>query len=115
MEDVPVDDSQCNGGVENGVQQVQGMVRTLSDALDSRYGERVYGVCMMIPWMVMHAAATMSRFKVGRDEKTPLQMIKGKKSRQPQLEFGECIMKLNLGTEGLTKRTNGGGTVSTWG
>ena len=48
----------------------------------------------MIPWMIIHAAAIMSRFKVGKDGKTPLQRIKGKSCKRAQIEFGECVTYL---------------------
>ena len=40
MEESPVEESKSNGGIENGGQHVQGMVRTFRDALESRYGEQ---------------------------------------------------------------------------
>ena len=70
MEESPVRESRSNGSIENAVQLVQGMIRTLRDALESRYGERLEGHNMMIPWMVMHAAATMSRFSGKRRQNT---------------------------------------------
>ena len=63
----------------NAIKLVQGQARTLRDAFESRYGERMENNSPMIPWMIIHAAAIMSRFKVGKDGKTPLQNDKRQK------------------------------------
>ena len=51
----------------NAVHQVQCMVMTMRDALESRYGVRLECSNHLVPWMVMHAAAILSMFKVGKD------------------------------------------------
>ena len=67
------------------------------------YGERLEHASPVIPWMVIHAAAIMSRFKVGKDGKTPLQRIKGKSCNRAQIEFGECVTYLKPKSKGVNK------------
>ena len=56
----------------NAVQQVQGMVRTMRDTLEIIYMLRLDGHSQLIPWMVMHAAASFSMFNVGKGGTTPI-------------------------------------------
>ena len=98
-EESPRYESQSNGSVENANQQVQGLVRTYRDATYSIYEMKIGGNSSMIPWMVRHAAATLSRFKTGQDGGSPLERLKGKKCRKEHSEFGECVMYLKPGTE----------------
>ena len=51
-EESPVDESQSNGQVENANQQVQGMVRTYRDALESRYEIKLTGKITILPWII---------------------------------------------------------------
>ena len=76
-EESPVDESQSNGHAENANQQVQGMVRTYRDALDSRYETKLTGQRAILPWIVKHAAASITRFRVGKDGRSALQRLKG--------------------------------------
>ena len=71
------------------------MVRTYRDALESRYEMEINGKHHAIPWMICHAAAMISRFRVGKDGRSAMQRLKGKRCRKGQGEFGECVMYLN--------------------
>ena len=75
----------------------------MRDALESRYRMRIDGHNPIIPWIVTHAAATISRFRVGDGGKTPIERIRGRKCIRAQIEFGECVMFLHPGTEGNDK------------
>ena len=61
MIESPVGDHQGNGVAEAAVKQVQGQVRTMKDALEARYQTRVTGDMCVVPGLVMHAAAVITR------------------------------------------------------
>ncbi len=65
MEEVPVGDHQANGLAENAAKNVQGQIRVIKDALESRCGRRVDGESQVAPWTVMQAASVVNR---GRDD-----------------------------------------------
>ena len=48
--------------VEKAVQEVQGQVRTMRDALQTRIGTVLEEKDKILPWIIRHAAATISRF-----------------------------------------------------
>eukprot|EP00969_Alexandrium_andersonii_P039439 1728313-Alexandrium_andersonii.AAC.1 len=60
MEESPVGESESNGMAERAVQEVQGQVRTLRDAFEARYQERMAGDSPMWPWMIRHAGTLIS-------------------------------------------------------
>jgi hypothetical protein len=70
FEEPPVGEHQSNGAVENAIQRVQGQIRTLRDALESRIGERVKGEDNIFTWLVRNSAAPMNRYQVGVDGRT---------------------------------------------
>ena len=67
MEESPVGESKSNGMVERAIQEVQGQVRTMRAAWESRYGRRMTGTDQVLPWMVRHAGNLYSIFTVGTD------------------------------------------------
>ena len=71
FEESPVGEHQSNGAVENATKRVQGQIRTVRDALESRIGERVKGGDNVFTWLVRNAAASMNRYQVGSDGRTP--------------------------------------------
>ena len=79
------------------------MVRTYRDALESRYEMKLDGKRAILPWIVKHAAATISRFRLGKGGRTAIQRLKRKRCRKDLGEIGECIMQLKPGTEGKSK------------
>ena len=102
FEESPVGESQSNGEVERAVRTVKGQVRTMKEALDSRYGSRIPSDHPVIAWLPRHAAATVSRYQVGKDGKTAYERTKGKKFKREMAEFGECIWYLKQRSKGST-------------
>ena len=76
MEESPVGESESNGMVERAIQEVQGQIRTMRAAWESRYGRQMTGTVQVLPWMVRHAGNLYSRFTVGANEKTPYWRVK---------------------------------------
>ena len=85
-EESPAHASRSNGNVEHANQQVQGMVRTYRDALESRHEMKIDGHHHTIPWMIRRTAATLAIFKTvwAVDHHW-----KGSKARTPGKEQGE--------------------------
>ena len=52
MEESPVGDSPSNGLAENAVKMIQGLVRTLVDALEGKYGVKLPSDHPAFPWLV---------------------------------------------------------------
>ena len=106
MEESPVGDHAANGDVESAVRQVQGQIRTMKDALESRCGQRLPRDSHALPWLVAHAAATIARFRKDAHGITAYRRWKGKEFRRPVAEFGENIWYLKSDSVGKDKYVN---------
>ena len=102
VEHSPVFSSKSNGFIERGVQSVQGVVRTLRSALESRWGVRLSVDHGIWTWITEYAGWLLTRFQVGSDGKTAYERVKGKPARVQGFEFGEGV---------LWKRKRGGGPL----
>ncbi|MFM7989620.1 MAG: hypothetical protein ACKPKO_60935, partial [Candidatus Fonsibacter sp.] len=69
-EESPVGESQALGTISSQIQVLQGQVRTIRDALETRQGRRIDGNHALVPWMVQHAAGILNRYSVGKDGRT---------------------------------------------
>ena len=90
----PVGDSQSNGEVEISIQVVEGQVRTVKCQLANRLGQEVPVEHDILPWLVRHSGATISRYQKGRDGMTAYRRLKGREFQKAIVEFGECIWYL---------------------
>ena len=89
----PAGDSQSNGRVENAIEKVRNMVKTILSSLESRWEVRVARDHPVYPWMFEWAADLMTRYAhVGDLGKTAVQLIRGSKSSRNIAEFGEKIL-----------------------
>merc|ERR1712079_307512 len=79
----------------------KGQVRTTREALDYRYKARIPATRSVLSWIPRQAAATLTRYSVGKDGRTPYQRWKGKKFRKEVTEIGECVWYLRLRTKGV--------------
>ena len=102
-EESPVGESKSLGSVNVQIQAVQGMVCTLRDAFESRYGKRLEATSPLIPWLVMHGAGILTRFIVGDDGRTAYQNINGRTFQRELAEFGECVWYLRTNSVGTDK------------
>ena len=102
-EEAPVGAHQANGLVEAAVKQVQGQVRALKDALETRIGERIRGEHSCIPWMIQHAASTMNRRRMDESGMTPYRKWKGRDFKAHVAEFGERVWHLKSDSAGKNK------------
>ena len=103
LERSPVSESRSNGLAENTIQLIQGQIRAMKHALESRLQTKISESACILPWLVMHAAGILNRHRVGKDGFTAYRRLKGKEFRRPAAEFGEAVLYLKPGTAGVDK------------
>ena len=91
VEKLPKGESQSNGAMENAVNLVKGMLRTLLLALERRLGGTLPSFHPVIAWLIEHTGENISKFMVGKDGKTGYERLFGKPARDEALEFGEGV------------------------
>ena len=103
FEESPVADSRSNAEVERAIQTVQGQVRAMKDAFEANYNQEVSPENAVLPWLVMHSGALISRFHRGQDGMTAFKRVRGKDFREDLCEFGECVWYMKPGSVGKDK------------
>jgi hypothetical protein len=98
-----VGEHQSNGAVENTIKRVQGQIRTVRDALESRIGEIIKGEDNVFTWLVRNAAASMNRYQVGSDGRTSHERLRGRRFRREVAEFGESVRYIRAESVGKDK------------
>ena len=73
----PVGSSGSNGVIERTVQAIEGQVRTLKLALESRIGVGIPSDHDVVPWMVEYAATIVNKSTKGRLGLTGKRLTKG--------------------------------------
>ena len=76
-EESPAYDSRANGVIESRIRQIQGLIRTMKDALASRYGVKIPENHEALPWLIRHAAFLRSRLKRDDPGRTSYEKWKG--------------------------------------
>ena len=90
-ERTPVGEPQSNGSVECGVRQFKGLLRTLLLALEARIGALIPATHPITLWLVEHTTELLAKHLVGRDGKSPVERLLGKKCRVEAFEIGEQV------------------------
>ena len=67
IEHSPVGDSKSNGFIERTIQSVEGQIRTLRSATQSRIGAKIVPGSDLCAWMTIRAANLINLYKVGSD------------------------------------------------
>ena len=70
---------------------VQGQLRAMKSALDTRVGVDIRSTSNILPWMVEYASVLINRYLVEKDGKTAYERFRVKKSRMLGFEFGESV------------------------
>jgi hypothetical protein len=96
-ENSPVSESQSNGVIERGIQDIEGQVRVLKDMLDQKYNRKIESTHPILPWLVNHAGVLITRFQVGVDGRTAYERLKGKPFRKALVPIGESVHYQPLG------------------
>jgi hypothetical protein len=91
IEHSPVGDSKANGRAERAVQAVEKQVRVLKLSTEEHFG--VFSVLHpCFPWLVLHSADVITKFKVHPDGLTSYEKIKGRKYTGLMLEFATTVL-----------------------
>ena len=91
IEHSPVGDSKANGRAERAVQAVEKQVRVLKLSTDEHF--RVFSVLHpCFPWLVLHSADVITKFKVHPDGLTSYEKIKGREYTGLMLEFATTVL-----------------------
>ena len=85
-------DRESNGLVENAVVLLRVIIRTIKCHIESRTREPLSDESPVVPWLVEHAGCILSRCEKGRDGRTPLKRLHGKKQTQEFVPFGEKVL-----------------------
>ena len=92
VEESPVGSSGSNGVVARAVQSIEGQVRVLKLALESRIGQEIDAQADVVSFMAEYSAYLLNRLEVGKDGKTPYERTKGKAATVLGVEFGEKLL-----------------------
>ena len=92
-EESPAYDSRSNGYIESVIKSIQGKIRTMKDALESRLGLKIKDEHPSLPWLVRHAGFIRSRFHIDESGRSPYENGKAKASRRNWWNLGRelCI------------------------
>ena len=88
FENSPIGEHQSNGTVEKAVQESEGMIPTLTAALEHRIGSKFEPAGLIMAWIVEYAGVLLTHCRKGRDGKTALERHTGQKHLRPMAEFG---------------------------
>ena len=88
IEHSPVGDSKSNGFIERTIQSVEGQIRTLSSATQSRIGVKMVPGSALYAWMITHAANLINLYEIGQDGRVPYHRLRGRKLQTEMMEFG---------------------------
>ena len=86
-----VRDSKGNGLVKRANCTVEGQVRMMVLALESKLGKPIDASSSVFPLLVLHAGTQRNRLSVAADGKTHHERLRGRKSRKQLVEIGESI------------------------
>ena len=75
----PLGEQQANGTVEEAGRTIRDQARVLKVQLQVHIGREIEANEPIMPWLIRWAAMSVSRFKEGKDGKTPYQRLKGRK------------------------------------
>ncbi|MBN71658.1 MAG: hypothetical protein CME32_20555 [Gimesia sp.] len=92
MEQSRVGDSNSNGRVERGIQDVKGLIRTMRSALETNIGEKIHLTDPIVPWMVRHAGLVITKCRIRENGRTAFQMMKGRRGTAKMVPFGETVL-----------------------
>ncbi len=85
-------DSQANGSIENGIKQLQGLVRTLRSCLETRIGMKIPTTHAVRWWVIRHAAWLLTVRPRGTDGRTSYERLRGREFPKKVVGFGEVCL-----------------------
>ena len=78
--------------MENAVKRFQGHIRVLKHYFESKIKRELKADCAMFTWLVVWAAESLNKFKVGSDGLTCYERITKHKCSHETFGFGESII-----------------------
>ena len=90
-----VGEHQSNGEIERNAQTLEGQIRCMLLALESRNKSKIREDHPIMHWLIKHDAMLISLVSVGEDGRTAYERRKGRKFFRTPPEIGECIMYPN--------------------
>ena len=66
-------------------------VRAIKIGLEQKIGAIIEAQSPILEWCLEHAGLLISRYKLGKDGKTPHRRLHGRESKAMAVEFGEQI------------------------
>ena len=94
----PLEESECNGRVENTIRRIQEKTRALRHAVEQGIKEKLQDDAPIMVWLVRWSAESISKYSVGDDGKSPYQRIRGSKCHTFLVPFGEAVLYLFMKT-----------------
>ena len=85
------------------MQTVQGQVRTLKMALETRYKRNIGEAHDILPWLIMYAAMLINICSVGGHGKMAYERRRGRPFKREVPEFAESVWYLKPGSAGKEK------------
>ena len=107
-ENSPKGESKSNGEIERAVQEVQGMARTLKDALEAKAGVELVPRMAILAWLVEYCGTLVTLFLVGADGLTAYHRLRGRPWKIQLPPFGECVEYLRRTRHKLQARWDKG-------
>ena len=91
-EQPPVGEHQSNGTAEEAGRTVRDQARVLKIQLQLRIGREIAADEPIMPWLLRWAAMSLSRFKPGKDRRTPYERQTGRRCQMEAVPFGETVL-----------------------
>ncbi len=92
-EEILVGDHQASGLVGSMVNNAQGQVRAMKDALESRCGRDTDGERQVPPWMVRHTVPVINRGRKGEEGFSGYARWKGREFAKPAAALGVRVLR----------------------
>ena len=96
-------ESSSNGFIERAIQDVQGQIRTIKLAVESRYKSVIKEDHPILPWIVKYAGITISLCRKGEDGRTAYERRRGERYLRELPDFGECVWHLKPESASVNK------------
>ena len=75
IEKSPKDSPQSNGAVENAVERVEGLLRTINSELQDKLGSMFGPKSLIMPWLVRRVGFLLTRYAARQDGRTPWERL----------------------------------------
>ena len=94
-ENSPKAESRSNGLAESAIRELEGMIRTVKDHIETKMGVSIERDSPMLAW-IENAGTVITKYRVGKDSRTTYQRLKGKKPSNMIVRLGEKVLYLPL-------------------